>query len=208
MTNIFANKYTPVSESKALSKRYPIYITAYEKKVAEAQKEISDLSYMERPYNICREVLELHNLPHDINLELHSFEIVIRMKGQASDTKDIYIQLMESIGARLVEAKLRADPVGIQEWGGSYCRATAIWTWMREDANRGVNVRRVVLAIDIPEGGIRDLDVTKIPETINWVTTKFKLVERKELIPGTHMSATEVRESEFRSFRDLSNWDK
>jgi hypothetical protein len=106
------------------AKRYPLFITAFEREVTEAQKAIDALRRLEHLYNIVRGALIAVDLPHDIRLTMSDSAVRLHITLDKTQAASDLRPLVERIGAELVQAGLRTDPKPA-EYIGSYLS----WSW-------------------------------------------------------------------------------
>jgi hypothetical protein len=88
------------------SKRYDIFITAFDKLVAEAQKEIAKADKLMRPYEIVRGVMERADLKNDVSLYLKPGEIHLYIRVMDDDHREVFDQILREIGRELRGANL------------------------------------------------------------------------------------------------------
>ena len=91
------------------SKRYDLFIKAYEKHVSKVQEEIAKLDRLSRPYEIVQLALEAANLDNDINLVLALDNVKVVIRVLDDDQEEKFLPLLASIGAGLVEWRLHSD---------------------------------------------------------------------------------------------------
>ena len=90
------------------SKRYDLFIKAFEKKVEEAQKAIAKMDKLMRPYEICRAALEKAELENETKLELNSDGIRVTIIPLQADKKGFYQTVLTEIGKELQRSNLHS----------------------------------------------------------------------------------------------------
>lgn len=123
MTNIFARK-----NQKFLppAKRYEPWISIFEKKVGELQKEIDSFRKSERPYNLAKEWLALQDFPNETRLEVTQWGVKIYLQALPTNTKKSIDDSCLSLQAFLLRNKVYhlTEPKEL-DWMGLYFNACA-----------------------------------------------------------------------------------
>lgn len=91
------------------AKRYDLFITAFEKKVTEAQESIKRMDQLMRPYEVCRETLELFELENETRLQLTERGIHIDIAIMDLDREEKFLKLISKLGSNLLERKMHLD---------------------------------------------------------------------------------------------------
>ncbi|MBX9587874.1 MAG: hypothetical protein K2X43_01125 [Hyphomonadaceae bacterium] len=137
------------------SKRYDLFVKAFEKMVTEAQKSIERARAMELPYNAVKEALEAVNLPHDTKLAFGSSSVSVKVTALPEDRLETFESLVKAIGKRLFEAGAHRDGEPASERGGWWHQIQYTWNMRRGDIYSGY----VMLTVELPSDGISDIAV-------------------------------------------------
>ena len=86
------------------SRRYPIFIQAFEKKVSQAQKEVEYFNSLQRLYQVVWEVLETFNLSNEGGMEITSTGILVKFRILPSDKYQTFNALAGAISKALKES--------------------------------------------------------------------------------------------------------
>jgi hypothetical protein len=158
--------------NKLPSKIYPQFIVAFESVVTKAQKEISDIEKLQKPYNIVSECLSKANIPNDINIKMSSGYLSVSAFGTKEDRLADFKHLCVDIGQALHSAGLREHPEATFDIGGYHCRAT--WSWWINLSPK--ECAWVIFNLDIPSNGMVDVEVEASARTIT--TVDYKIIQR------------------------------
>lgn len=139
------------------AKRYPIFQTAFELKVAEAQVEIASLDLLQGLYTAAREALLAVNLPNDIKISLdgkyRSVDITVPVVD--GDTISTFRPLLDEIGNALVQRRLHSDGQPAQrDWDRvdkTYC-----WRMSAPDGKRPLCLN---LSLNVPWEGTNTIEI-------------------------------------------------
>lgn len=139
------------------SKRYDIFQSAFEKKVAEAQKEIESLNKLQGLYTAAREALIAVNLDNDTRLEMYGNyqQVHIRVIVKDGDTMDTFHPLLDELGNALVQRKLH--PTGQPAARESYIDREFTWNCPRDKTS----VQKLQLTLDVPFDGTDCVEIAK-----------------------------------------------
>jgi hypothetical protein len=184
MTDIFARKPLPLKPGSNLpSLRYELFIKKIELEVVAAQSRIKALEAMELTYNLVRDALEACRLPNDTSLGLASNSVSVEMTALPTDALAMFAPLAREIGDRLARAGLHPD--GLPSVGSAGHSPIRTHRWML--TTKGYQV--VTLAIELPEKGLRDCRVIRVPRT--YTLEEYKL----EPLDGSEVASTQHEES-------------
>lgn len=148
------------------SKRYDIFITAFEKVVAEKQKEIAAIDGLMRPYEIVRQALERAKLPNDASIYLLPGKIKVDIPLQDTDGMAVFVPLLKDIGQELVLARLRLKETPMMEQ--SAFRRIFTWKLIKMD-----NVPSVEVHLCVPYNGTEKVKITTQQVPISYVDTRY-----------------------------------
>lgn len=93
------------------SKRYDIFQSAFEKKVAALQEDVKKLDRFQGVYSAAREALIALNLDNDTRLELQPYGVFISIQVKDDETMDNLHRVFDEIGNALVQRKLHNDGI-------------------------------------------------------------------------------------------------
>lgn len=147
------------------AKRYPIFQTAFEKKVAEIQLEIKKLDELQGLYSRAREALIKANLDNEVRLEMYGqwSTVSIRIYLKDGDTMDTFHPLLGAIGDGLTAHRLHHDGLPAERQG-DYDR-TFVWRCGPD------GTKKLELILDVPWNGTDCIEIQ----------TEEKHVERTEI---------------------------
>jgi hypothetical protein len=143
------------------SKRYDIFIDAFEKIVAAKQKEIRLIEGHQQEYIVVKSALEAMNFDNDSSIHLASYGVFVRIVATPHDLFETFAKIASRISSDLVARKLRARPGMACSMGGSDCEISYSAHTARADGSGGM----VYLTIAIPKEGLRDLVVSRRERT-------------------------------------------
>lgn len=159
------------------AKRYELFISAWEKKVAEAQKELSLLERLSGPYEVVRRVLEEAKLENESSLDMSKRGITLRIQPLDTDRKQVFIILSKAVGVELNRLRFHEDGVPA-EGKTSY---DFYYVWQLRDFNPIVEV---LVVIDVPINGtphIKILETDHKTETITSCNRRPVWIEDEEI---------------------------
>lgn len=155
------------------AKRYDLFITAFEKKVAEAQERISAMNALQGPYSIVREILELADLPNDINLDMTEAGISVRIPVKDDQPFIIFENLARRIGKELHAAGHHQD-------GIPSCRNVYVDSYFEFRLNAAAHIAAgrapplISIHIDVPFSGTNLVEVTFTEELKTYVDRRYE----------------------------------
>jgi hypothetical protein len=208
MTNIFSRKPLP----SVPSRRYTLWIDLFEQKVAEAQKNIQQLTSMERPYNLTKEFFELKALPNDVKIDVLSSYISVNIQALPSNSSEDIRKFRDEFEAFLTKNKFLDPKIGIGE------NIAGLWKdWDNRFYSSGA-LTHICTSWKIPDSGLADMALRVERKEVVSYDTRYTLVPRNPTnsvitekgwgpIPPEpkewpeRMSATEVRE--MKTFREM-----
>lgn len=158
------------------SLRYPQFITAFEKEVSIAQERIKNIETMEYPYNVIREVWTRINLPNDIEITFSDCGMNIALQAIPSDSMKILNSLVTAIGQDLVKADIHKSGLPSCHDGGMW--HTMNRRWYGKNPKHPTMSCVINLDIDIPEEGLTDLIVERIPYSYTTTRYEYKMTPR------------------------------
>lgn len=138
------------------AKRYDIFQTAFEKKVAEAQKEIEALNALQGLYSAAREALIAVNLDNATTLEMSGKyqQVHISVIVKDGDTMDTFHPLLDELGNALVQRRLH--PTGQPAMREEYIDRKFVWNIQRDKT-----LQRLQLTLDVPFNGTDCIEIVK-----------------------------------------------
>lgn len=170
MTN-FYEAYDQLPRSKSPSRRYPQFITAFEKLVEQAQEGIKKSGQLERPYNVISEALEKLNISNDGGIDISNGEINITFSALPTNSKADLDDIAEKIGKALLQANLHKDGNPSVSTGTFYPSFNYLW--------RINGSHKVSLSFDISKrNGLKDYRVQSYEQA--YTSTLYKIVPRSE----------------------------
>lgn len=137
------------------SKRYDIFQSAFEKRIAAIQAEVKKLDSFQGVYSAAREALIAVNLDNDVklNLEVYGVYIVIHVKDD--ETMDNFHPVLDEIGNALVQRKLHSDGIPAET---SYNGLDKEFIW---NCRVGDKVCPLVLQLNVPWDGTNCIEIVK-----------------------------------------------
>ena len=172
--NIFDKK--PQKTNNVPSKRYEPWITVFERLVADAQKQVTELMKQESLYNVVKEFLDLQGLPNDVNIKVTPTYIRITVNALPTNTKADIDKFHDKLAETLFNRKLRGvKDVPNTSWGGS-------WDWNVGVYFNILNMADLYTVWIIPNDGIADLEVQVDRKLVSTYETTYRLVPRKTQI--------------------------
>lgn len=181
MTNIFARKpghYPPPA------RRYEQFISVFEKRVAEIQRQVTLMQSMERIYGVVRDAMEAADIKNDCKIELGATSVTISIVAAASDRLSSIDNLIAKVGRSLREAGLHESGDGTIRRGGYWYDIDATWAIKGGDV-----VRSVAMKIEIPRSGLADVEVVSETKTTTMDMTTYSFRQRPERIDQSTISA-------------------
>ena len=164
MTNIFARK----PNTNLPARRYEQFISVFEKRVAEIQKQVTQMEKMESIYTVVREAMEAADLKNDSKIELGPNQVKIKITATLTDTMVAFDALLRGIGKALCDAGLHEDGEGTIRRGGYWWDVDATWAIKRDG-----EVRTVAINIDMPRAGIADTDIVAETKVVTMENTIY-----------------------------------
>jgi hypothetical protein len=159
--------------------RYELFITAYEKKVAEMQEYVRRMEKMEQIYNILVEAATPFRLPNDQDLILNDNSVVLTIKAVPNDMLATFDQLAKSIGEALQKTGLHRDgEPSVASYGA---RIEYKFRVGKFDPSKDKERPTVSIIVELPTCGIRDADVNC--EQCTYTYTSFKVQRRNNVRP-------------------------
>lgn len=178
-----------------LAKRYDLFVKAFEKKVADHQKQIESLQTTEIVYNTIRDLLDGWGFDGDVKLDIEGiskfnhFPVVsINAVGRPIDAAADFESFARKISEKLVDKGWRSS-LDISTDHLDYSR-TLRYAWITQQPRT-----RVQFHIDIPTVGFSDLQLTERYETTTYERVVYKFRPRVSLIPSCYPTI-DVRDSE------------
>jgi hypothetical protein len=169
----FDDAFDSLPRYKVPARRYPQFITAFEKKVTEAQDTIRKIEALQQPYNIAVSVMEEASLENECSVNLYPNSVCISINATQKDNSSLFKQLSTKLGVALKAAGIHKDAV--PAYGTNQYQASFTYTWRLSDIKKSV-----VVTVHLPEGGIEDLAVIKTWHTNTY--SQFQICERSKLI--------------------------
>ena len=152
------------------AKRYDIFITAFEKYVAERQKEIAKADRLMRPYEIARAALERADILNDTRLELRKDGIYINIVVQENDRREKFEKILQNIGEELYTVKLHPD--GAPAYYHGQLSFRYFWK-LRGIAGKDEEPPEVEVVLNIPVKGTKFVRVTKEEKQSTWTNSIY-----------------------------------
>lgn len=163
--------------------RYDLFISAFEKKVAEYQQQIRKIERLERVYNVLKEVGESFKLPNDQKLNLEAARVELHINATPDDTLKTFTKLAEAVGAKLKEAGLHRDGVPAISTAGT----TVFHKFHIMDKASNELLATACINVTLPDIGTRDATIRKELRTYSY--HEYKIAARDEILPiGWHQS--------------------
>jgi hypothetical protein len=155
--------------SRAPSKRYPQFITAFEKLVTEVQEKVRKSEGLQQPYTAVVEALDSLGLKNDTTVQLKEGCVSINIVALPEDTRVKLNTIADTIGSALLSKSLHKD--GKPAYGEGSFWPSMSYVWKIPDRDQSVQVY-----VDLPSDGIADIRI----ETTDEITTlrRYKLVPR------------------------------
>lgn len=163
------------------AKRYDIFISAFEKYVADRQKEIARVDRMMRPYEIVRIALERAKLPNDVRLELKDNGVSVNITIMEDDRRPMFDRILEDIGSNLKAASIHPDGCPVHISSG----LTLHYYW-RLRGLHDIDPPDIDIYLHVPSAGTRYINVVRREEihsytvrhyTVSWIDDEVTHVE-------------------------------
>jgi hypothetical protein len=142
------------------TKRYDIFISAFEKVVERKQKEIERVNALQKAYEIARTALERLELKNDTVLELHERGIDISISPLPTDKKGFYDAMLKEIGQELKAFNLH--PTGLPV--ATTTSFDFVHEWKLRISNLFVFPPHLRILLDVPIGGTETIKIWEGPK--------------------------------------------
>jgi len=168
------------------SKRYAIFQSAFEKRVAEIQKEVEALDSLQGIYTAAREALIAVNLDNATKLELGNKYVYILINVKDGDTMDIFHPLLDEIGNALVQRKLHIDGLPSD---ASWNQTDKQFEWKCRNPADPYTYRSLILELSVPWEGTDHIEILKEEKHVERTETTRRAVWHSRPWRPTHRSA-------------------
>lgn len=150
------------------SKRYAIFQSAFEKRVAEIQKEVEALDSLQGIYTAAREALIAVNLDNATKLELGNKYVYILINVKDGDTMDTFHPLLDEIGNSLVQRKLHSDGLPVDSSWNQYDKQ---FEWKCRNPSDPHSYRSLLLELNVPWEGTDHIEIIKEEKKVDHTET-------------------------------------
>lgn len=150
--------------NKLPSKRYDLFITAFEKYVTKQQEAIRAAESMERIYNLVREALTAADLGNDTRMELEPNALTVTIMVDEGDHISTFAALAANIGAALHKNKLHSDGKPAVGKRGISPRVEYRFVVLQDS----LPVRSASIVLRLPDKGCGGVTLRALKSTIEW----------------------------------------
>jgi len=137
------------------AKSYDIFISIFEKKVAEAQARIAKMDSLMKPYEIVRSVMEQHKIKNETKLDIDPDGVTLTISILNGDRREKFDGIISEVGQQLVLARLHDS--------GSPAIEESLWYYRHKWAiNKSASgVQWVEIVLDAPYHGTDYIEVRR-----------------------------------------------
>lgn len=164
------------------SKRYPLWIDMFTRKVAEAQKTIEDLSANENVYNVISSYFSELSLPNEIDINPLGSSVYVEIRLTEQDRFADFVSVVTKLGKKLYDENLHDNPSCLElkipdTYKRGYLQISRM-AYCYRDRRKGTRDRHVSVNLQIPRNGCQDLAVTQ--DYVERVTTDIEYTFHKK----------------------------
>ncbi len=150
------------------------FITAFEKKVSEAQAKIKELERMEQLYNIIRAQFDGFTGDNKITIEFEPNKVTVCIHLLSTDYSHTFDGHIKIVGKVLLDKKLHTD--GIPSTALTQGSPGKTYTWrlpLKDNESRKIEITAIY-----PEDGLMDVDIVYETKTYSYQYRVWSFVEK------------------------------
>lgn len=155
-----------------ISKRYPLFISAFKKEVTKVRTQVEKMRDMEEVYNMVCEVFAQRDLNNSMKINMDADMISISVDLVPADVLKPFMEIVEEITAKMQESGLRNDPTPKPKLR-SDLTPQVVWIWSCVKNKKYSLVR---LCLNVPHSGCANAVVKQIVEMSESCTYEVVLV--------------------------------